>query len=214
MRYTTLFFDLDDTLYANSNGLWQMIRNRMGEYMIERLGLPRDQVPAIRRHYFEAYGTTLRGLQKHYRVDAEDYLAYVHDLPLDQYLQPNPALRNLLLALPQPLWIFTNADSDHANRVLAALGVQDCFSGIIDVRAIEFACKPEALAFERALAQSGRPDPAACVLFDDSPVNLSGARRVGFTTVHIHSGGEPCPEADLTIPDLLALPERMPQLFL
>ena len=28
MRFTTLFFDLDDTLYPNSSGLWQGIKAR------------------------------------------------------------------------------------------------------------------------------------------------------------------------------------------
>jgi putative hydrolase of the HAD superfamily len=88
MSYTTLFFDLDDTLYSPKNGLWLAIRERMGEYMAERLGLPRDEIPAIRHLYYTTYGTTLRGLQRHYQVDSDDYLAYVHDLPLERYLQP------------------------------------------------------------------------------------------------------------------------------
>ncbi len=72
---------------------------------------PRREIPAIRRHYFETYGTTLRGLQKHHQVDTDDYLAYVHDLPLEQYIQPNPALHDLLVSLPQRRFIFTNADA-------------------------------------------------------------------------------------------------------
>jgi putative hydrolase of the HAD superfamily len=215
--YQTLFFDLDDTLYASTTGVWQMIRSRMGQYMAERLGLPPDEIPALRRRYFETYGTTLRGLQRHHEVDAEDYLAYVHDLPLERYLQPDPALRSLLLSLPQPRWIFTNADSDHARRVLAVLGLQDCFSGVIDVRAVEFACKPEELAFQRALVCSGSPDPSRCVMFDDSRANLAGARRAGFTTVLVGAQdadpSNPTGDVDLVIPDLLVLPERMPQLW-
>jgi pyrimidine 5'-nucleotidase len=138
MSYTTLFFDLDDTLYPGSNGLWALIRERMGWYMVEVLGLPESEVPALRRKYYETYGTTLRGLQIHHQVDVDDYLHYVHDLPLEQFLQPNPELRALLLSLPQQRWIFTNADADHARRVMSVLGVQDCFTGIIDIRAIGF----------------------------------------------------------------------------
>ena len=118
MAYTDLFFDLDDTLYDSSNGLWEAIRARMNQYMVERLGLPEDEVPEIRRRYFLTYGTTLRGLQKHYRVDADDYLDYVHDLPLREYLQPRDELKMMLLSLTQHRWIFTNADANHARRVL------------------------------------------------------------------------------------------------
>ena len=107
MPFTTLFFDLDDTLYPNSAGLWAAIRERMSLYMIERLKLPAEEVPGLRRFYYETYGTTLRGLQKHYHIDAEDYLAFVHDLPLETYLEPDAEARPILLSLPQERWIFT-----------------------------------------------------------------------------------------------------------
>jgi putative hydrolase of the HAD superfamily len=214
MSFTTLFFDLDDTLYPNSSGLWQAIRARMGEYMAERLGLPREQIPELRRMYFQTYGTTLRGLQIHHQVDADDYLEYVHDLPLHEYLQPAPGLRATLLSLPQSRWIFTNADADHARRVLAVLDLADCFTGIIDVRAIAFACKPEPVAYQRALALAGNPQPAGCVFFDDSSSNLAAAAELGFKTVLV--GPVPQPpgfQATLTISSLLSLPQAMPVLW-
>lgn len=213
MPYQTLFFDLDDTLYSSDNGLWQAIRDRMGRYMVERLGLPEAEVPSIRRHYFQTYGTTLRGLQKHHQVDSDDYLAYVHDLPLENFIQPNPDLRNLLLSLPQQRFIFTNADADHARRVTNILGVGDGFNAIIDVRAIEFACKPEPIAYQRALALAGNPPSSACVLLDDSITNLSTAFQLGFTTVLVSLRGEASPLANYSIRTVLELPQVMPELW-
>ncbi len=213
MTYSTIFFDLDDTLYASSNGLWEAIRERMGEYMAERLGLPREEIPALRRSYYETYGTTLRGLQRHYQVDPNDYLDYVHDLPLEQYLEPAPDLRALILSLLQKRWVFTNADADHARRVLATLGLSDCFDGIIDVRAIEFACKPEPIAYQRALALAGNPLPHECVMLDDSTHNLTGAHELGFTTVLVNSNGAAHPAVRYHIHSLLELPRIMPELW-
>ena len=212
MPISTLFFDLDDTLYESGNGLWSAIRDRMSEYMAERLGLPRDEIPVLRRQYYETYGTTLRGLQKHYQVDADDYLAYVHDIPLDAYLHPDLKLRELLLSLPQHRWIFTNADADHAGRVLQKIGVSDCFEGIIDVRALEFACKPEREAYLRAMALANESDPRKCVLLDDSPVNLAGAHELGMITVLVGQNGTH-PAATYTLPILYKLREVMPQLW-
>lgn len=189
MPYTTLFFDLDDTLYSSSNGLWEAIRGRMNDYMTEVMGLPAAEVPELRKLYFEKYGTTLRGLQKHYHVDADEFLAYVHHLPLDQYLKPDPFLRKLLLSLPQRRWIFTNADDAHAGRVLACLGLSGCFEGIIDVRAMEFACKPEVEAYRRAMCIAGEADPRCCALFDDALRNLLPAQAMGFFTVLVGNGG-------------------------
>ncbi len=184
----------------------------MSLYMAERVGLPASQIPALRRYYYENYGTTLRGLQKHYHVDENDYLAFVHDLPLEQYLRPQPELQRLLLSLPQRRWIFTNADANHARRVLSVLGVEDCFDGIVDVRAIDFACKPEPEAYQKALGLSQEKDPHHCMIFDDSPANLAPARLLGFTTVLVSRNGA-SPHADYTVSNLLGLPEVIPQLW-
>ena len=212
MGYTTLFIDLDGTLYSNSTGLWGAIRVRMTQYMLERLNLPKENVSNLRRQYFERYGTTLRGLQIHHGVDANDYLAFVHNLPLEKYLKAEPRLRVVLESLPQQKWIFTNADSDHARRVLAILELADCFSGIVDVRALEFQCKPEIQAYRMALDLAGEPDPQRCILIDDSPSNLAPAQEIGFTTVLVGED-QNCPAADHRISYLVELPQVVPELW-
>jgi pyrimidine 5'-nucleotidase len=143
----------------------------MRRYLIERMGFSPDEVDALRHEYFVTYGTTLRGLLINHpeRTDADDYLAFVHDIPLQEYIQPDPSLRVLLQSLPQRRLIFTNSDDQHAQRVLSVLGVRDCFEGIIDIRALEYTCKPVGEAYLRAMALAGETQPARCILFDDSP---------------------------------------------
>jgi len=212
MHFKSLYFDLDDTLYPAQSGLWEAIRNRMNTYMLKFMDLPLEEIVRLRQEYLEAYGTTLRGLQAHYDVDADDYLAYVHDLPLEQFILPDPALRELLLSLPQKRWIFTNADVNHANRVLKILGVADCFKGVIDIRAIDFACKPDQVAYQRALALAKDDDPARCVIFDDALRNLAPAREIGFYTVLVGKN-DPSHAVDRTIASLHMLRECMPELW-
>jgi putative hydrolase of the HAD superfamily len=212
MPFSTIFFDLDDTLYPSSSGLWDAIRERMGRYMWERLNLPKEDVPAIRKHYFETYGTTLRGLQIHHGVDVDDYLAYVHDLPLPTFLHADPVLKEMINSLPQRKWIFTNADDMHARRVLAELELSDYFCGIIDIRAIQFACKPEMVAYQRAMALAGELEPSKCVLLDDSPRNLAPARNLGFFTILVGTD-RPDPSASLSLASIIDLPSEMPNLW-
>ncbi|MBN2148188.1 MAG: pyrimidine 5'-nucleotidase [Anaerolineales bacterium] len=212
MYYRTLFFDLDDTLYPPNSGLWEVIRQRMQHYMRQMLNLPEEELTALREHYLETYGTTLRGLQQHYVVDTDDYLAYVHDLPLQDYIQPDPALRTLLLSLPQKRWVFTNADENHARRVISVLGIEGCFDGIIDVRALNFMSKPNLLAYERALHIAGEPDTRKCILFDDAPRNLAPARQIGFHTILVGTDRSD-PTADQSIPSLHALVHTLPELW-
>ncbi len=52
MQYTTIFIDLDDTLYPAGNGLWQAIKERIRQYMRERLGVPAQVVPELSHQYF------------------------------------------------------------------------------------------------------------------------------------------------------------------
>jgi pyrimidine 5'-nucleotidase len=212
MLFTTLFSDLDDTLYPNTNGLWGAIRERMNAYMRARLGFSEQEIVQLRRGYFETYGTTLRGLQIHHQVDAEDFLAYVHDLPLEDYLKPDPSVRSLLLSLPQQKWIFTNSDANHARRVLGRLNLSDCFTGIIDILALAYQCKPMEQAYRQALELAGEAAPENCVLLDDSPRNLAPARQIGFTTVLVGSD-EQHPAACYIIPNILHLPAVLPELW-
>lgn len=212
MSFTTLFFDVDDTLYPSTSGLWEAIRDRMSEFMRERLDIPSQEIPKLRQSYFEKYGTTLRGLQIHYHINPEDYLSYVHDLPLKSYLKPDPLLRSLLLSLPQNKWIFTNADAQHAKGVIEVLDVSDCFMGIVDVRAINYHCKPEIEAYRRAMDFAGEIEPHNCVLFDDSPRNLAPARDLGFFTILVGTN-QPNKAAHKTILNLIDMPEKVPQLW-
>ena len=183
MRFTTLFFDLDDTLYPSSTGLWPAIKNRMNLYMIERLGIPEEDVPFLREQYFKMYGTTLRGLQERHHVDKEDFLAFVHDLPLKEYLTPNPVVREVIASLPTRNLIFTNADIPHPRRVLPPLELSDLFDNIVDVHAVEPYCKPMPESFAIAMDLADEPDPRKCVMIDDLPRTTRAALNVGMASL-------------------------------
>ena len=193
MHFTTLFFDLDETLYPHATGLWQAIGARISQYMRERMDFAPDQVSVLREKYFREYGTTLRGLQANHNVDMNDYLAFVHNVPLDRYIHPDPQLRAALASIPSHKFIFTNSDSNHARRVLEVLGLEGLFEGIIDVHAIAPFCKPMPEAFELALKAAGNPDPAACVLLDDQRRITRAALGLGMYTILV---GEENPGED------------------
>ncbi len=185
MVYSTLFIDLDETLYSTTCGVWDAISERMERYMHERLNLPRAEIPALRKELYQKYGTTLRGLKMTRQVNEREFLDYVHDVPIDQFLQPDAELRAALLRYPLRRIIFTNADRNHAGRVLRQLGLEDCFDRTIDIYDIAPYCKPMTEAFQIALALCGEPVPEKCVFIDDSPNNLAAARALGFYTVQV-----------------------------
>ena len=194
MRFSTLFFDLDDTLYPASTGLWHAIKERMNMYMRERLSIPEVDIPTLREHYFKTYGTTLNGLQKHHQVDKDEYLAYVHDLPLSDFLTPNPLLREVIASLPTRNLIFTNADAPHARRVLKALQLDDLFDTIVDVHAVEPYCKPMPESFAIAQDLADEPDPRKCVMIDDLPRTTRAALNAGMASL-LYGSDIPTPDA-------------------
>jgi putative hydrolase of the HAD superfamily len=209
MKYSTLFFDLDDTLYPAQSGLWDIIKDRISLYMYECLQLPWEEIPSRRAGYYREFGTTMRGLINDFDIDPEEYLQFVHDIPLADYLSPDPALNALIKSYPQQKIIFTNADTKHAQRVMEALQVNDCFDRIIDIHTMSPYCKPLLEAYRIALKVAGEKDPQACVLLDDSPSNLASAKSLGFFTVRV-GGNDHMQNYDVQIATIKELADVLP----
>lgn len=205
MRFTTIFFDLDDTLYPASTGLWHAIKERMNLFMRDRLCIPEADIPSLREQYFKTYGTTLRGLQQHHNVDTADYLAYVHEVHLEKFLKPNPLVRAVLASLPSRKLIFTNADVLHARRVLATLQLDDLFDTIVDVNAIAPYCKPMPESFAIAMELADEPDPRKCVMIDDLPRTTRAAMEAGMASL-LYGSDIPTPDASGVFTDWKNLP--------
>lgn len=182
-------------------------QKRINLYMHERLNLSWEVIPDMRRYYFRNFGTTMRGLIRDFNIDRNDYLQFVHDVPLNEYIRPDERLRQVLTSLPQRKLIFTNADVPHAERVLNLIGIADCFDQVIDIIAISPECKPMPAAFRKALELSGETDVNRCAFADDSVSNLAAAKQAGFYAIRVGSA-EPSAEYDagiLTLHDLPAV---------
>ncbi len=198
-----LIFDLDETLYPRRTGLMQEIGVRINRYLTENLQLPQDQANELRKRYYNQHGTALRGLVvERPDVDPEDYLRFVHDIPLSNYISADPALAQMLRSIPLTKVIFTNATVEHARNVLNILGIADQFADIIDVRRVEYVSKPNAGAYERLLSllQVGGDE---CILIEDAARNLLPGKALGMTTILVDS--EDCAEVDYCVHDILGV---------
>lgn len=175
-------FDLDNTLYPNACGLWEEIGNRINLYMVERLGIDRSTVGDTREAFMRAFGTTLNALRRRYSVDPDEFLSFVHDIPLERYLTYDPNLDRMLERLEMRKAIFTNADAPHARRVLSRLGIARHFEWIVDIHLLEFINKPDPRSYRRAIDFVGAR-AEECLLLEDSMVNIVPAAQMGMTTV-------------------------------
>jgi putative hydrolase of the HAD superfamily len=206
-----IFLDLDDTLYPQTSGLWEAIGVRILSYMTDRVGIAEREADDLRAKYLHQYGTTLNGLRAEHHIDPFDYLEYVHAVPIERYILPDPALREVLARLRQKLVIFTNASQEHARRVLRRLGVEDEIDDMIDIVRLNFVNKPMPEAYDRALSLVHDPDPKTCVLVDDRGVNLIPGSALGMRTILV-SRDDAQPGFDAHIERILDLPEAIERL--
>ncbi len=209
IRY--LVFDLDETLYPARSGMFREVGSRINLYLQERVGFPPEEVPLVRRRYFELYGTTLRGLQLHHQVDSDDYLAFVHNVDVSRYLEPDSALDAALGQIRQEKVIFTNATEEYARRVLRALGIEHHFRRIFDVYSVDFHCKPDPEAY-RILLQALPALGSECLLIEDNVRNVRGGKEAGMYTVLIGEEKGPVEGADFVLPEVAQVARVLEQL--
>jgi putative hydrolase of the HAD superfamily len=206
-----ILFDLDETLYPRSSSLMPMIGRRIERYVTERVGIPVSRAEELRKHWRLTYGTALRGMiEEGYPVDKDEYLQYVHDVPLDGLIAADPEMRKMLLDIPLRRAVLTNSDLQHATRVLTHVQLLDCFERIIDLRALNFINKPDPKAYLLALNIMSVA-PGEAILVEDTPVNTRPARMLGMKTILVDA---PCAgDADFCVAQTLEVGAVVKQLL-
>jgi putative hydrolase of the HAD superfamily len=172
-------FDLDNTLYP-APALYDAIGERMTRYIARAARVDEAEALVLRERYFHEYGATVVGLMKHHAVDARDFMGDVHDVD-HSMLAPDPALAALLARLPGRKIVFTNGGGGHAERTLAALGLDGAFDLVFDLCRADYAPKPERQAYER-LVRAFDVDPRRAMFVEDTLKNLAPAHDMGFAT--------------------------------
>ncbi len=193
--YTTLIFDLDDTLYDRNSGLMKEIGKRIGEHIADIMSLPRDEADILRKRYKEDYGSSLVGLYYIDKIDPQAYIDYVYDIDYKAFLKPRPELRKCLSDLPQRKIIYTNGSAPHVNNVLRALDLEGIFDMIVPIEQIDYHAKPMKLSFERMFALTGIT-PSEALFFDDQERNIIAAIECGLDGVMV---GNPSDIANASI---------------
>lgn len=204
-----LLFDLDNTLYPRSLGIFDQVVERIRNYMEVRMGFKKELARELRQEYIRKYGSTLRGLMIHYNLNAEDYLEYVHDVGVEEKLALNPALAALLESIPLEKAIFTSGHRPYAQKILRCLGVEPYFSRIFDITFTRYIPKPNPEPY-RQILEFLSMDGENCLMIEDLAANLKPAKELGMTTVLLGEKGSAADPArdgfvDYCIADILKL---------
>lgn len=208
-----ILFDLDNTLYPKSLGIFDLVIERIRHYMEVRLGFEKNLAQRLREEYIRQYGSTLRGLMIHYHIDPQDYLDYVHDVGVESKLSPNPALAKLLESIPLAKGIFTSGHLPYAQKVLRCLGVEKYFPHIFDITFTNYIPKPNPEPYHQILEFLNLKGKD-CMLLEDLPANLLPAKKLGMITVLVGQQNKANDGiADYVIKDILELSQILRNLL-
>lgn len=125
--------------------------------MKTKLGIPADNIDSLSSHYYMNFGTTLAGLvvrnppdclaraHQHlpstqangHSIDYNDWHQHVHGTLPYELVTRNEPLRTLLQQVKLPMYVFTNADDNHAAVCLQRMGIADLFQGVITFERIQ-----------------------------------------------------------------------------
>jgi len=176
-------FDLDNTLYDGATKVFEQVDKKMSKFISEKLNINLIEAKKIQKSYFEEYNTTLNGMIKNHKINADEFLDFVHDVDLS-FLNEDKQLEKEIKRLQGKKIIFTNGSRAHAENVTKRIGINKLFDGIFDIRDCEFIPKPSIEPYKK-LVENYKIEPQYCIFFEDIARNLKPAYEMGMKTVWI-----------------------------
>ena len=178
-------FDLDNTLYSGKTRVFEQVSKKMSEYISKKLNISVVEAKEIQKNYFHEYNTTLNGMIKNHKIEADEFLEFVHNINID-FLKKDPMLSEELQKLGGKKIIFTNGSKKHALNVTKRIGIDQYFDDIFDIVDCEFVPKPAIQPYKK-LVEKHKIDPKLCGFVEDIARNLKPAYEMGMQTVWIEN---------------------------
>lgn len=186
-RRRVWLFDLDNTLHDATHAVFHRLDKSMTQYIVDTLAIEHADADRLRRHYWQRYGATLLGLEKHHGIRAAHFLDETHRMPgLEADLRLSARDRAAIKRLPGRKIILTNAPAEYAQRVLTRLDLAGAFEQVVSIEGMRcfgrLRPKPDARMLRIVLARMKLP-PTRTVLVEDTVGHLRAARALGMGTV-------------------------------
>ena len=199
-------FDLDNTLHDARSRIFPSMHEQINAYLRRNFGVDEAGANAMRQDFWRRYGTTLRGLMRHYGTDPRHFLAETHVFPelADMVVREN-ALKHALARLPGRKLVFSNAPRAYVEGVLRALRLGRFFDAVYTIEDTGYRGKPSLHGFH-VLLRNHDLDPHRCAFIDDMLENLRAAHRLGMSTVWVSATRRRVPYVDLRVRSITELP--------
>ena len=199
-------FDLDNTLHDARARIFPSMHEQINAYLKKYYRVDDAGADAMRRDFWQRYGTTLRGLMRHHGEDPRRFLAETHVFPeLGDMVVRENALHHALARLGGRKLVFSNAPRAYVAGVLKVLGVARFFDAVYTIEDTGYRGKPALHGFH-VLLRKHNLDPHRCAFVDDILENLRTAHRLGMSTVWVSRSARRAPFVDLRIRSVIELP--------
>lgn len=211
MRYPTLLFDLDHTLFDSDASLVQALEVALADVGVDDPGGRYEVFDRINRALWkQVEAATMTPQQVHVArfVQLADEIGFDADpaalatrygRALGEHGELYPGARELLDALaetPVTMALVTNGLSEVQRARIARHGLDRYFAAIV-ISAEVGAAKPGPAIFDLTFDALGRPDPAGAVMIGDNlPSDILGGADYGIATCWYNPHGR---TADLDV---------------
>lgn len=172
-RITSILFDLDGTLYESSE-LAEEIQRVAADALALQLGVTYAEAGArlsVAKEEISARTgceATLSAACELLGGDIKALHSYLaENIFPEKYLQRDERVVELLKALGEDyrLYLYTNNNRSLTDRIMRAIGIEDCFSEIFSIEDF-WRAKPDRLALAKLLAAIGA-EPVECLFVGD-----------------------------------------------
>lgn len=185
-----IIWDLDNTLYFETDEYHHKLDEVTAAAAINELGLPLDFQTATQK-VKESYATYHDGLEifaQEYGIPHKDLYISYHNYKsqLIPTITPYEGLLKKLQTLDCPQYVFSTSSKDICEKILKHIGLYDFFKNrFYSVEDFDVYKKNESPEVYQRLCMRIGATPDSCIFVDDSYSNLNFAKQTGMTTIRI-----------------------------
>lgn len=186
----TIIWDLDNTLYLETEEYKNKLNEASAKAAIEEFNVPLDIQTATDKvkESYEVYRDGLEIFAREYKIPHKDLYTSYHNYKseLISMIQPYPNLLTELESIKWPQYIFSTSSRDICEKILKHIGLYEFFKGrFYSVEDFNVYKKNESSIVYQKLCETIGVAPEECIFVDDSYSNLHYAKELGMTTVRI-----------------------------
>ena len=160
-------------MYSGATKVFEQVDKKMTHYISSKLNINKEEARKIQKNYFVEYNTTLNGMIKNHKIDANEFLEFVHDIDLS-FLKEDKQLDEQIEKIKGKKIIFTNGSLAHAKNVTKRLGIERHFDDIFDIVSADFIPKPSIITYKKIIEKYNEPQYS--IFIEDIARNLKPIR--------------------------------------